>query len=394
MFQRGLNVLRMEVYQTDHQKTPKPLMQLSLHHLLTQFGSLLQQRLFPRVEEELGPLSKKHQHLITVLALACIEPHLDAPHSGPGRPSHDRVALARAFVAKAIFDLPTTGLLIQLLESDSSLRRICGWESSSGVPDKSVFSRAFAAFSEAELPQRIHEALVLQTQKERLVGHISRDATSVLVRERVPKSAAPSAEVAKAAPPRRRKRGEPKPPEKMTRIERQQTMTLEEMLAELPKQCAVGAKTNSQGRKETWRGYKLHLDVADGQIPVSAVLTSASLHDSQVAIPLSRMTARRLTNLYDLMDSAYDCAALRNTSIELGHVPIIERLERGKGLVPMAPHEAQRYKGRTASERVNARLKDEFGGRFIRVRGHAKVMAHLMFGLIALTVDQILRLTG
>lgn len=387
----------MEVYQTDHQKTPKPLMQLTLQHLLTQFGNLMQQRLFPRVEEEVGPLSKKHQLLITVLAMAHIEPHLDAPRSGPGRPSHDRVALARAFVAKAVFDLPTTDLLIQLLGSDPSLRRICGWERSTEVPDKSVFSRALAAFAESALPQRIHEALVLHTQKERLVGHISRDATAVLVRERIPKPAQPAApakEVAKAAPSRRRKRGEPKPPEKMTRIERQQSMTLEEMLAELPKQCAVGTKTNSQGRKETWRGYKLHLDVADGQIPVSAVLTSASLHDSQVAIPLSLMTARRLTNLYDLMDSAYDCAALRNTSLKLGHVPIIERLERGKGLVPMAPHEAQRYKGRTASERVNGRLKDEFGGRFIRVRGHAKVMAHLMFGLIVLTVDQVIRLTS
>jgi hypothetical protein len=45
------------------------------------------------------------------------------------------------------------------------------------------------------------------------------------------------------------------------------------------------------------------------------------------------------------------------------------------------------------SERVNARLKDEFGGRTLRVRG-AKIMAHLMFGILALTVDQLLRLAG
>ena len=38
-----------------------------------------------------------------------------------------------------------------------------------------------------------------------------------------------------------------------------------------------------------WSGYKLHLDVADGQIPISAVLTSAHVHASQVAIPLSTM---------------------------------------------------------------------------------------------------------
>jgi hypothetical protein len=43
-------------------------------------------------------------------------------------------------------------------------------------------------------------------------------------------------------------------------------------------------------------------------------------------------------------------------------------------------------------ERANARLKDEFGGRMIRVRGHAKVMCHLMFGVLALTADQLLRL--
>ena len=68
--------------------------------------------------------------------------------------------------------------------------------------------------------------------------------------------------------------------------------------------------------------------MADGQIPISALLTAASLHDSQAAIPLSRMTVQRVTNLYDLMDSAYDCQALRKQSRSLGHVAIIERLER------------------------------------------------------------------
>ena len=51
-----------------------------------------------------------------------------------------------------------------------------------------------------------------------------------------------------------------------------------------------------------------------------------------------------------------------------------------------------RYNERSAAERVNARLKDEFGGRNVRVRGHAKVFCHLMFGVLALTVDQLMRL--
>ena len=40
-------------------------------------------------------------------------------------------------------------------------------------------------------------------------------------------------------------------------------------------------KKDSKGYKSTWVGYKLHIDVADGQIPISCLLTSASLHDSQ-----------------------------------------------------------------------------------------------------------------
>ena len=106
------------------------------------------------------------------------------------------------------------------------------------------------------------------------------------------------------------------------------------MLADLPTACDVGSKKNSKGYKETWIGYKLHLDVACGQIPVSCVLTSASVHDSQVAIPLMTMTGARVSYLYDLMDAAYDAAAIHDHSKALGHAPIIDRNFR-------AQHEAK-----------------------------------------------------
>ena len=51
-----------------------------------------------------------------------------------------------------------------------------------------------------------------------------------------------------------------------------------------------------------------------------------------------------------------------------------------------------RSRERSTVERINARLKDEFGGRMIRVRGHAKVMCHPMFGSLSLAANQILRL--
>ena len=72
-------------------------------------------------------------------------------------------------------------------------------------------------------------------------------------------------------------------------------MTLTAMLQELPRNCSIGTKVSSHGYQQYWRGYKLHWDVADGQIPISIVLTGASVHDSQVAIPLATITAKRVT---------------------------------------------------------------------------------------------------
>jgi hypothetical protein len=122
------------------------------------------------------------------------------------------------------------------------------------------------------------------------------------------------------------------------------------------------------------------------------MLTSASLHDSQVAIPLATMTAQRVSNLYDLMDAAYDAEIIRVHSRSLGHEPIIAHCRRWGEKRELAPHQERRFRERTAVERVNARLKEEFGGRLVRVRGPAKVMTSLMFGILALTADQLLRL--
>ena len=90
-------------------------------------------------------------------------------------------------------------------------------------------------------------------------------------------------------------------------------MTLEEMLKDLPKACNYGSKKNSQGYIETWNGYKLHIDTVDNGIPVSAILSSASLHDSQVAIPLATMTAGRIQWLNCLTEVLLGHSILSNT---------------------------------------------------------------------------------
>ena len=102
------------------------------------------------------------------------------------------------------------------------------------------------------------------------------------------------------------------------------------MIADLPKKCNVGTKRHSKGHTTSWIGYKLHIDAADGGIPISRMLTSASLHDSQVAIPLAEITHERVTSLYDMMDAAYDSPLIKAHSLTLGHVPIIDTNPRSK----------------------------------------------------------------
>ena len=43
------------------------------------------------------------------------------------------------------------------------------------------------------------------------------------------------------------------------------------------------------GREDSGGKYE-HVDTADGHIPISGLVTSASLHDSQAVIPLAAMT--------------------------------------------------------------------------------------------------------
>jgi hypothetical protein len=356
-------------------------------HVLTTFGDVLQRHLFPALEEEIGPLSQKHRSFVEVLGLLEMDRYVEVGQRRRGRPAHRRANILRAFVAKAVFNIPHTRGLIDRLKSDTALLRLCGWQRVAQLPDETVFSRAVGEFAAQELPQRVHAALIQRSYDHQIVGHISRDATAIPAREKK----ANKPKVPKARASRRKDRT----PEQMTRLERQclPNTTVEQMVAELPRGCDKGCKKDSKGLPQYWVGYKLHLDVADGQVPISALLTSASLHDSQVAIPLAHMTAQRVTNLYDLMDCAYDSHYIRQDSQQLGHVPIIDPVRRpGQQKVPLAPHQQVRFRERTTAERVNSRLKDEFGGRFLRVRGHAKVMAHLMFGVLALTVDQLLRL--
>jgi len=88
------------------------------------------------------------------------------------------------------------------------------------------------------------------------------------------------------------------------------------------------------------------------------------------------MTGERLDHCYELMDAAYDSREIGLHARMAGHVR----------------HDRVRHGQRSSVERVNSALKDSYGGRHVRVRGNLKVACHLMFGVLVLTVDRLMRL--
>ncbi|MFN4065577.1 MAG: transposase [Parazoarcus communis] len=375
---------------------------------------VVQFELIPELEERWGALSLRLERLIHILDWVRIEEFVKDSWCGTGRPPHERAWLANAFVAKAVLNLPATAALIDRLTVDRSLRRICGFLACKKLPSEATFSRAFDEFAQCRLAERVHEALVKEHLGDALIGHLSRDGTAIEARERpcsdhTPVVVGPSAEPPSSAvpesagdatdtPPPKQRRGRPRrgeerqPAAKPSPLVRQRTQTLAQMIQEIPTACDRGTKCNAQGYKVSWNGYKLHLDTADCGVPVSALLSSASMHDSRAAMPLTRISASRGTNLYDLMDAAYCSQEIREDSRSLGHVPLIDHNPRKGTKIEFTPAEAVRYNERTAAERSNARLKDEFGGRHVRVKGASKVMSHLMFGVLVLAADQLIRL--
>jgi hypothetical protein len=350
----------------------------------------VQRQLFPYLDECcISPLTEQEKYLVKILEIIKIENHIVSNKHWMGRPPVERKAIARCFVAKAVLRYQHTRSLLHELQARPNLLRICGFASQRDIPSESTFSRVFAEFSRNNLGTVVNDALVEEYLGEELVGHVSRDSTAIKGREKAAKKVKQPKALRKRGRP---KKGEERETAEKKRLDIQPYQTAEEALADLPKACDRGTKKNSKGYKASWTGFKLHVDVNDAGFPLSAVLTSASLHDSQVAIPLMKITSRKVPYCYDLMDAAYDAHQIWEQSKKLGHVPIIDRNPRRSQPLPMAPHEARRYNERSAVERFNGRLKEEFGGRNVMVRGAEKVMLHLMFGVVSLFADHLLKL--
>jgi hypothetical protein len=359
--------------------------------------------LFPALQEELGVLSSKEEKLMRILELAQIELYVsEVKITNP--PKH-RKEIARAFIAKAVYNLQTTRDLIDRLKVDRVLRIICGWRYAYNIPSESTFSRVFGELARSKIADKTHQIFIKEYLSDTLFFYNSTDSTAIDVREK-PLKKEKNPKVKKKRGRKRKDDSTPVVPKAPSLCEKQADMnTTVQMIQSISTSTDIGRKINAKGNGYAWIGGKLHLGSVDGDIPITAIYTCASVHDSQVAIPVINETTRRVDYLYDLCDKAYDSEPIIAFSKECGHTPIIDvnprnceetkiAIEGDKLLIkmgfttPMSNH----YNHRSSAERVNSYLKDSFGCKHIYVKGATKVASHLMFGVLALCIHQSIKL--
>ncbi len=134
----------------------------------------LENSLFPELKESLQveEFSTKESKLIKILDFAEIEKLVNT--TSLTNPPQDREQIARAFVAKSVYDFQTTRDLINRLHIDKTLRILCGWRYKNDIPSEATFSRAFKEFSELQIAQKAHEKFVAE--------YLSKKHSSIMLR--------------------------------------------------------------------------------------------------------------------------------------------------------------------------------------------------------------------
>jgi hypothetical protein len=368
----------------------------------------LETSLFPALKEELRleELSSKESKLIKILDFAEIEKNITIVKIT--NTPRDREEIARAFIAKSVYNLQTTRDLIDRLHIDRTLRMLCGWRYKTDIPSESKFSRVFKELSDLKIAEKTHEKFVKEYLSDELFFYNATDATKVPLREKPVKVEKEKPKPKKRGRP---KKGEMREPIKPTILKQQKKMeTVEEKLSLVSTDCGVGVKQNSKGNREVWIGGKLHISAVDGDIPITAFYSGANVHDSSVALPLMQETSQRVNYLYDLQDAGYDADIIREFSENLGHRPIIDiNPKNSKALkekIELIKHEKESFKfinqhqsldkehynQRSMVERVNKYLKDDFGCDKIYYQGATKVASVLAFGILSVCIHQSLKL--
>src|SRR5271163_1743404 len=98
----GIMGSRIHLIATAQQRTRA----MSPKDRLTAYWLHIQEELLPWLDDTTcGALNGHHRQLVSVLGMVRIEAFLAGWHGLPGRPPCERAVLARAFIAKAVFNI-------------------------------------------------------------------------------------------------------------------------------------------------------------------------------------------------------------------------------------------------------------------------------------------------
>jgi len=366
----------------------------------------LENCLFPEIKEQLGVLSTKEEKLIKILDFAQIERNVTVV-TITNTPK-DRIEIARAMIAKSVYNMQTTRDLIDRLYSDRVLRVLCGWRYKNDIPSEAKFSRVFKELSDLQIAQKTHEKFVKEYLSDTIFMYNATDATKIPLRQKPVKVEKEEKPKLKRGRPKKDEKREPIKP-KILELQKDMTST-KDMLSLVSTNCGVGVKQNSKGNREVWIGGKLHISAVDGDIPITSFYSGANVHDSSVALPLMNETSKRVIYLHDLQDAGYDSDIIREFSKKLDHKPIIDinpkNSQELKQKIQLIKDEKEKfeffnlsqssdthhYNQRSMVERVNKYLKDDFGCNTIYYQGATKVASVLAFGILSICIHQSLKL--
>ena len=118
-----------------------------IHHYWCRF----QAELFPEIQNAIGPLPENHQRFVYALEMVHPENFIRKSAKKNDRPLFSRINIARAFLAKPLWNIPTTRVLVERLMINRQLRNLCGWVLIHEIPSESTFSRVFAEFSKNKI---------------------------------------------------------------------------------------------------------------------------------------------------------------------------------------------------------------------------------------------------
>ena len=338
-------------------------------------------------EEQLNDAQKTFLQIIRVIE-SFLPPQVQMQTKRrTGRPAYPLMSFLRSMFAKSFFSIEKTSGLIERLKADPNLRLLCGFKQ---VPSKGKFSTAFAFLAKLNIAEPTLTEMARTAHEGHTVLHLCRDSTAIEAREHAPKKKDKNVKEAAKKSEKQDKNVEKQPKEPAV-IEKQKGENPDESINALNKNCAWGCKKNSQGNVSFWKGYKLHLDVTDTGFPVTAVVTGANVHDSQLAIPMEKLTAQRVQYCYSLMDSAYDAKTIEQFIRDCGHIPIIDpNCRKDKNRSPFDPAKQERFNIRTTVERSYSILKDWLIPRAIYVKGHSKVSFVLFCSILCMAALRFL----